>query len=214
MEVTLRTQEVYFLGKKMEGDHLNYEYIAAMPEISQRRAVIEQECADALERSGVAEESLLGELTVRPAMQKFLHPLYFSDYESELLLEDADTKESLHFLFHREKTEDGAQWLAAEWSGETIRFTPVTQEWDAAWFQKLDPGSGSGPLLSDEEIAGQATKVLILKGFLQEDGASIVVMYLWVKGCWYEQTEHEMNRPVPPEEFRREVQNILRGGNV
>ena len=49
MELTLRMQEIYFLGKRLNGDHLNYSYIAAMPEISQRRAVIAQECEDALE---------------------------------------------------------------------------------------------------------------------------------------------------------------------
>ena len=52
MELTLRMQEIYFLGKRLNGDHLNYSYIAAMPEISQRRAVIEQECEEALEKCG------------------------------------------------------------------------------------------------------------------------------------------------------------------
>ena len=77
MELTLRMQEIYFLGKRLDGDHLNYNYIAATPEISQRRAVIEQECEEALEKCGAVEENLLGELTVRPEAAAFLHPLFF-----------------------------------------------------------------------------------------------------------------------------------------
>ena len=72
MELTLRMQEIYFLGKRLNGDHLNYSYIAAMPEISQRRAVIEQECEEALEKCGAVEENLLGELTVRPEAAAFV----------------------------------------------------------------------------------------------------------------------------------------------
>lgn len=213
MEVTLRAQEIYFLGKKVDGDHLNYQYIAAMPEISQRRAVIEQECTDALERSGVAEESLTGEFVVRPRMQKFLHPLYFSDYESELALDEKDTDVHSHYLFHHEKTEEGEQWLTAELDGEKVRLTSGMQDTVEGLLQQLGAGTGNGPMLSDAEIAEQATKALVLKG-LAQDGTSLVVMYLLANGCWYEQTEQEMNRPVPPEEFRQEVRSILRGGEV
>ena len=107
MELTLRMQEIYFLGKRLNGDHLNYSYIAAMPEISQRRAVIAQECEDALEKCGAVEENLLGELTVRPEAAAFLHPLFFGDYESELMLENTSTHDNIHWMFHREMTEDG-----------------------------------------------------------------------------------------------------------
>ena len=116
MELTLRMQEIYFLGKRLNGDHLNYSYIAAMPEISQRRAVIAQECEDALEKCGAVEENLLGELTVRPEAAAFLHPLFFGDYESELMLENTSTHDNIHWMFHREMTEDGPCWLAAEWN--------------------------------------------------------------------------------------------------
>ena len=107
MELTLRMQEIYFLGKRLNGDHLNYSYIAAMPEISQRRAVIEQECEEALEKCGAVEENLLGELTVRPEAAAFLHPLFFGDYESELMLENTSTHDNIHWMFHREMTEAG-----------------------------------------------------------------------------------------------------------
>ena len=182
MELTLRMQEIYFLGKRLNGDHLNYSYIAAMPEISQRRAVIEQECEEALEKCGVAEENLLGELTVRPEAAAFLHPLFFGDYESELMLENTSTHDNIHWMFHREMTEDGPRWLAAEWNGETVRFT------------------------SDMERVEAKLKNL------DADGEPLVILYMMVNGCWYEQTENEKNRPVPPEEFRQEAWNLLQGG--
>lgn len=211
MELTLRMQEIYFLGKQLNGDHLNYSYIAAMPEISQRRAVIEQECADALEHCGAAEENLLGELTVRPETIAFLHPLYFGDYESELILENTATHETVHWMFHREQTNENARWLAAEWNGETVRFTSDLQSVEAKLQPLLRPGSGVGAELSDEEITDKISEILLLKN-LAPDGTPLVILYMMVNGCWYEQTENEMNRPVPPEEFQHEAWNTLQGG--
>lgn len=211
MELTLRMQEIYFLGKRLNGDHLNYSYIAAMPEISQRRAVIEQECEDALEKCGAVEENLLGELTVRPEAAAFLHPLFFGDYESELMLENTSTHDNIHWVFHREMTEDGPRWLAAEWNGETVRFTSDMERVEAKLQPLLRPGSGAGTELSDAEITDQISEVLLLKN-LDADSEPLVILYMMVNGCWYEQTENEKNRPVPPEEFRQEAWNLLQGG--
>lgn len=211
MELTLRMQEIYFLGKRLNGDHLNYSYIAAMPEISQRRAVIEQECEEALEKCGAVEENLLGELTVRPEAAAFLHPLFFGDYESELMLENTSTHDNIHWMLHREMTEDGPRWLAAEWNGETVRFTSDMERVEAKLQPLLRPGSGAGTELSDAEITDQISEVLLLKN-LDADGEPLVILYMMVNGCWYEQTENEKNRPVPPEEFRQEAWNLLQGG--
>ena len=212
MELTLRVQEIYFLGKKLGGGHLNYQYIAAMPEIGQRRAVVEQECEDALERSGVAEENLMGEFTVSPAAKAFLHPLYFGDYESELMMEDTATHETVHWMFHRERTAENTQWLAVELKGEIAHLTLLTADTETQLRRWLQPGTGTGPEISDAEIAAQIAQVLTLKSLAPGEGTATVALYLLVNGCWYEQAEHEMNRPVPPTEFQRAVQDILQGG--
>lgn len=211
MELTLSMQEIYFLGKHLNGDHLNYNYIAAMSEISQRRAVLEQECKDALVRIGVAEESLTGDFTICQPAIDFLHPLYFGDFESDLAMEDSITHEALHWMFHREPLEHGLQWLAAELTGETARFMSVTQDTVSDLFQKIPLGSGTGPMLSDDEITGKVSKVLTLKN-LAPDGAPTVIMYLMADNCWYEQTQDALNRPVTPEEFQSNVRKILQGG--
>ena len=191
MELMLRMQEIYFLGKHLNGDHLNYNY--------------------ALVCSGAAEESLTGDFTIRQPTIEFLHPLYFGDFESDLAMEDPATHEALHWMFHREPLEYGFQWLAAELTGETARFMSVTQDTESNLFQKLPLGNGTGPMLSNDEITSKVSKVLTLKN-LAPDGTPTVAMYLLADNCWYEQTQDEMNHPVTPEEFQRNVQNVLEGG--
>ncbi len=54
----------------------------------------------------------------------------------------------------------------------------------------LRPGSGAGTELSDAEITDQISEVLLLKN-LDADGEPLVILYMMVNGCWYEQTENE-----------------------
>ncbi len=127
------------------------------------------------------------------------------------MLENTSTHDNIHWMFHREMTEDGPRWLAAEWNGETVRFTSDMERVEAKLQPLLRPGSGAGTELSDAEITDQISEVLLLKN-LDADGEPLVILYMMVNGCWYEQTENEKNRPVPPEEFRQEAWNLLQGG--
>ncbi len=101
-ELILTPEEVFFLGKKMDGEYLDYRYIQAMGDISQRKAVLRQECIDSLSEKKIVSENLLGDVEVDPEAVAFMKPVYFSSFESAVQIYRGEEQIGVQtYLLHR-----------------------------------------------------------------------------------------------------------------
>lgn len=101
MDVTIRPEELYFLGELMHAQYINYAYIAAMSDISQAYAAEKTNAIKALGKQGLISETLRGGMQVNADLQKLLHPVFFSKTENSLRILTLKPERSLEILrFH------------------------------------------------------------------------------------------------------------------
>lgn len=84
--ITLTAKELYFLGKILQANYIDYAYIAAMPGIQQRYRVHEQQAVESLEDKGLLEEDFGGEIEVSEEAEALFAPMFFG--ETEYLLDN------------------------------------------------------------------------------------------------------------------------------
>ncbi len=168
-ELILSPEEIYFLGKEMDGDYLDYRYIEAMGDVEQRKAVLKQECIDSLCAKQVMKESMLGDLEINPDAVALMKPVFFSTFESAVdIYYGQEQMEMKSYLLYR-NTED-------------VFLLAFQQEDGLFRFEKLDAQQVAGLLISfmpekyrqlkeSEEVKGDYTisRVLVFKNTQIED---------------------------------------------
>lgn len=87
-DLTITPMELYFLGRLLGARYIDYGYIAAMPDITKHPALREQETIELLEMEGLIETDFSGGAEVMPEVADFLHPVFFSGVESQLIIGD------------------------------------------------------------------------------------------------------------------------------
>lgn len=92
-EVKLTPVELFFLGTQMHAKYIDYNYIAAMPDIQKRYALQEQRALEALEQRGIIEEDFGGNVELDEAIREVLEPVFFGEVESRL---DAEQSYNIH----------------------------------------------------------------------------------------------------------------------
>lgn len=88
-KLVLTPEQLYFLGKSLNGRYIDYAYIAAMSDIGQRKALFEQECRESLKEAGVLKEDFWENLSVNEEAEKLLSPIFFGGFEAEIISEKA-----------------------------------------------------------------------------------------------------------------------------
>lgn len=165
-DLTITPMELYFLGKLLGARYIDYGYIAAMPDITKRPAIREQETLELLEDEGLIETDFSGDAEVMPEVADFLHPVLFSGREARLRIGEA-----VH-TFH---LEDGRA-VEGTLDGGTIAFHEVSDQdiyallagGDAAVIQLADVRTGySRKEYGEDELLDAkacAQAVALLKG--------------------------------------------------
>lgn len=92
-ELKLTPVELFFLGAQMNAKYIDYNYIAAMPDIQKRYALHEQRALEALEERGILEEDFSGNVELDEEIQELLKPVFFGEVESRL---DAEQSYNIH----------------------------------------------------------------------------------------------------------------------
>lgn len=190
-DLTLTFPEIYYIGKKLNGDSLNYQYIARMPEIGTGRMQLEEGWEEDLVRKGAAEESLLDGVSLLPETAEFLYPLYHSNYESELVL-TLDQENTVTWMFHRAQQADAEQWLGAELKDKEARFSPMVEK--------------DGRVLEGLLDATQDEQALLLQ---RRDGESDERMLFVYKDGWNRLLNEEEQEPVDLEQMKKTLYRIL-----
>lgn len=83
-EVLLTAKEVYFLAKYMEAVFIDYDYIAAMPDIQKNYTLNEQQALENLENKEVIEEDFSGNVEIPEEIIRLFEPVFFGRKESKL----------------------------------------------------------------------------------------------------------------------------------
>ncbi|MBR1759328.1 MAG: hypothetical protein IJ744_11495 [Lachnospiraceae bacterium] len=77
-QMHLTPEELYFLGKRLSGEYLDYAYLAMMRDIGQKRAMEMDQISAALGEKGYLSETLWGEEEVPEDVRAFLAPVFSS----------------------------------------------------------------------------------------------------------------------------------------
>ena len=124
-DIKIKPEELYFLGELMQAQYINYEYIAAMPDISQAYAAEKTNAIRNLGKRGLVSESLRGGVRVSPDLQKLLRPVFFSKTENALRILTRKPEHSLEILrFH---VLDGSVTMM-QMTQKQMKLTAVTEE--------------------------------------------------------------------------------------
>lgn len=98
LDITIRPEELYFLGELMQAQYINYAYVAAMSDISQAYAAEKTNAIKNLGKRGLVSESLRGGIRVSNDLQKLLCPVFFSKAENTLHILNLKPEQSAEVL--------------------------------------------------------------------------------------------------------------------
>ncbi len=87
-KITLRFEELFFLGELMDAEYLDYSYIASMGEIQHGYEVIRGKCLQNLARRRIITQRLSGDVTVQPTIRQLLRSVFFGKLETRLDVTD------------------------------------------------------------------------------------------------------------------------------
>ena len=159
--VGLTARELYFLGKYMRAKFIDYDYIAAMPDVQKYHTLHEQQALESLENKEVIEEDFSGNIEIPDEIRLLFEPVFFGKKESKL---DNGDVYRIHILDNR--------LTMAVIEGEQIVFSGVTEE-DLAdllkgtlriWCSEVDAGACektyTGDQLMQEVYREEALKLL------------------------------------------------------
>jgi hypothetical protein len=208
-EMTLTAEELYFACTKLNGAHLNYEYIALMPDISQEKLRCEETCMEALDRKGIMCESLFEDMDVADWAMRLFSPIFFGDAEASLGVFDMSRQAYLEkLLFHWK----GSQGTRSKINGEAITFSPVEQsEMEEVAVSLLPFGyATSDPPRKEVAMGTEADRVLVLKSIRMGQNATVNV-YFDFDGWLYEQQSEQSYRALGRAEFIEKATAILKG---
>lgn len=208
-KLVLALEELYFLGKLMKGNHIDYAYIAAMRDVQQHKALYDQTCRDHLASIGAVEEDFWGELAVNETIKALLSPIFFGTFESEIiLLSHQSGCENYDIRFH---------WLNHECrmtviNDGNIEIHTVTPEELAGIVLQLMPQDYNTRQAPDSEqiILGKKERTIILKNITWGETAAIYAYY--VRSGWMcEQNYDEGWSILSPKQFYDKAMQILKG---
>ena len=132
--ITLRFEELFFLGELMKAEYMDYSYIAAMGEIQRGYEVIRGKCLQSLARRRIITQRLSGEVTVQPQARELLNNVFFGKLETRLDLDEtAQDTERQTWRYH---SLNGATTLVRT-EGEKLSLEPSTAAQQQAMLRRL-----------------------------------------------------------------------------
>ncbi len=80
----LGLNELFFVGKELHADHLNYAFLSAMQDIHARGAFFRVKSFEKLEDAGLLKEDLYGNIQISESLKAYLKPVFESKCEIEI----------------------------------------------------------------------------------------------------------------------------------
>lgn len=116
-KITVSAKELYFLGKYLNAQYIDYSYIAMLPDIQRRYEIHEQEALESLEEKEILEVDFSENVEIDREAAELLKPVLFGD--AECVLEN-EKRYHIHRL--------GSRITIGETDGNDIAFFEPTQK--------------------------------------------------------------------------------------
>ena len=164
-EVLLTPEELYFLGKQLGGDHMNYGYIMAMEDIGSVRNLSEEKIIGTLEEKGLMTENLMGDREVADFIKELLHPVFFGFYESSVDVVPAGMESARRTMWIHRDRQGFTVSVPAE--NGSFLFTRVTKEEIEDFALSLLPEDYNGKqpptTMGELNLPEECTRVIVFK---------------------------------------------------
>ena len=99
--MTIRPEELFFLGEIMEAEYIDYSYIQAMEDVQQNFDVAKKDAIAGLGEKGLVKESISGRLKVKPVAEELFGPVFFGEKETvAVVLRNGAKQEAYTKFFH------------------------------------------------------------------------------------------------------------------
>lgn len=208
-ELILSPEELYYLAKACHGKHLNYDYIAMIPDIQQRGSIYQDSCTESLEGKGLVADSW-GEVTVSEEAERFLAPLWNGEFESsaaKITLGDQIVGQTLYI--HRQN--DQLRLVNRQKDG--IHILALQEEELEALAYYLMPDHYIDQALPEEMLISEMhPKEMILLKNIQTNGEAAMIEQFYLIGGWICRQESENSyRILSAEDFYPIAVNVLKG---
>lgn len=209
-ELTLSTEEIYYLGKLLGGKHINYRYIAAMQDISQNPKGHMQKCRNSLCEKFVLSENLWGDLEVTTDVKEFISPVFFGSFEASIEIVCIDNPKIVESMyFHR----NSKKCLMSVEDGQQITFSLADDKALGNIVFSLMPmgyNEIEKPQLSELQNMN-VQRMIIVKNIRIEESVTAEVFYE-CNGWLCEMLEPEKYKILSPKQFFDKIFNMLEGG--
>lgn len=209
-ELSLSAEEIYYLGKLIDGQYLNYRYIAAMSDIQQKNAAYIQRCRNNLCEKEVLFENLWGDVSVNQEVKEFISPLYFGDFEAsveEIYIEDKTYIQSAYF--HRK----GEECLFSLLSDKQVKLQKISDEQLTQFIVSLMPENYNNRMKPQAEEMDdlKVHRIIIMKNNDLIKGSTVKVFYD-CNGLLCEEQEDKSYKVLSPKQFYDKAIVSLKGG--
>lgn len=209
-ELVLTPEELYYLAKACHGKHLNYDYIAMIPDIQQRSSIYQDDCTASLEKKGLVED-FWGEVSVSEEAAAFLAPIWNDDFESsaaKITLGEQIVGQTLYI--HRQN--DQLRLVNRQEDG--IHVLGLKEAELEALAYSLMPEAYETRSLPEETLITEThpKEMILLKNILTNGEAAAVEQFYLIDGWICRQEAENSYRILSAEVFYPIAVSVLKGG--
>lgn len=208
-ELVLSAEELFFLGKLMNGKHLNYQYVAAMEDIQRNQAEYEQRCRNHLCDKGILHENLWGDMEIDKDVVQFLKPVYEGDFEASVEVIHTGENATIQTVLLHSVDE---KCLMSIQSNRKIKLSRANKEKiDSLIFALMPDGYNRRPKPDYDCFKNmKIRKMIIFKNISIGKNASAGVFYD-CNGWLCEQTTEGQYLVLSPKQFYEKASLLLKG---
>ncbi len=207
--LTLKPEELYFLGSVLRAKYIDYAYVAAMDDISKNRGVYESEARRVLTDAGVITEDFSGGLEVAENAKALLRPVFFGEYEACIDISFmSEMQMAATVRFH---SLDGTITQVIGTAEGKLMLSSVTKEDIGKIVKSLLPPDYPAvqPETADEIPRESVSRIIAVKhSYIGKSAA--VKLFAESNGILYSETESGQAQSLSAEMFEEQVRGILK----
>lgn len=121
-KVVISAEDLYFLARVMKAKYIDYDYFKMVSELTSRYALKESNAIEHLSDKGLVYEDFTGDIEVEDLGKDLFEPIFFGEFESELLIEDKTSLE--RYKYH---VLDG-RYIEVRIEGKNLYVSEVNKE--------------------------------------------------------------------------------------
>ena len=208
--LTLKAEELYFLGRYMNAQYIDYDYVQLMEDIQNNYSLKEKEIiADLVDRD-VLMEDFSGDIEIDEDIENILKPIFFGFFESSMnhyIIRGSETEIKENYRFHYL---DGFSTVV-EIKDKYLNVSGNAEDILKNLFKRIVPSEYQG---DSKEIPvsqikqGTVSEVLILRNIMigQQEYTGQLCK---AGGIWYEIRDNETAEAMPGKKLMKRWEEAL-----